>query len=106
MWGFFWLVVGLVLVFHIAGGWYFSSELIQDGFEPDPDPITPVQGPFDLEEVSYRSPLGGDGRLVSARRGPTWAIHIHGLGTTPAEAEPLFARAGRGLSPIVDHISQ
>ena len=21
----------------------------------------------------------------------TWVIHIHGLGTTPAEAEPLFA---------------
>lgn len=91
MWGFFWLVVGLVLVFHIAGGWYFSSELIQDGFEPAPDPITPVQGPFDLEEVSYMSPLGEMDAWYLPAEGPIWVVHIHGLGTTPAEAEPLFA---------------
>lgn len=90
-WGFFWLVVGLVLVFHIAGGWYFSSELIQDGFEPAPEPITPVQGAFELEEVSYASPLGEMDAWYLPAEGPTWVIHIHGLGTSPAEAEPLFA---------------
>jgi hypothetical protein len=84
-------VVGLVLVFHIAGGWYFSSELIQDGFEPAPEPITPVQGAFELEEVSYASPLGEMDAWYLPAEGPTWVIHIHGLGTSPAEAEPLFA---------------
>jgi fermentation-respiration switch protein FrsA (DUF1100 family) len=90
-WGFFWLVVGLVLVFHIAGGWYFSSELILDGFEPDAEPITPVQGAFELEEVSYASPLGEMDAWYLSAEGATWVIHIHGLGTSPAEAEPLFA---------------
>jgi len=90
-WGFFWLVIGLVLVFHIAGGWYFSSELIRDGFLPAPEPITPVQGPYELEEVSYDTPLGEMDAWYLPGDGPTWVIHIHGLGTTPVEAEPLFA---------------
>jgi len=89
-WGFFWLVVGLVLVFHVAGGWYFSNELIQDGFVPAPEPITPVQGSYDLEEVVYTTPLGEMDAWYLPADGPTWVIHIHGLGTTPAEAEPLF----------------
>lgn len=89
-WGFLWLVVGLVLVFHIAGGWYFSSELIQDEFEPASEPITPVQGPFELEEVSYASPLGEMDAWYLPAEGPTWVIHVHGLETGPAEAEPLF----------------
>jgi hypothetical protein len=90
-WGFFWLVVGLVLVFHVAGGWYFSNELIQDGFVPAPEPITPVQGSYDLEEVAYSTSLGEMDAWYLPADGPTWVIHIHGLGTTPAEAEPLFA---------------
>jgi uncharacterized protein len=90
-WGFFWLVVGLVLVFHLAGGWYFSNELIQDGFVPEPEPITPVQGSYALEEVAYSTPLGEMDAWYLPAAGPTWVIHIHGLGTTPAEAEPLFA---------------
>lgn len=90
-WGFFWTVVGLVVVFHLAGGWYFSNELIQDGFVPDPDPITLTQGPFELEEVTYTSPLGPMGAWYLPADGSTWVIHVHGLGATPAEAEPLFA---------------
>jgi uncharacterized protein len=90
-WGFFWLVVGVVLVFHAAGGWYFSNELIQDGFVPEPEPITPVQGSYTLEEVAYSTPLGEMDTWYLPADGPTWVIHIHGLGTTPAEAEPLFA---------------
>ena len=87
----FWLLVGLVVVFHLAGGWYFSNELIADGFVPDPDPIEAVQGPYELEEVSYESPLGPMDAWYLPADGSTWVVHIHGLGTTPAEAEPLFA---------------
>jgi uncharacterized protein len=90
-WGFFWLVVGLVLVFHVAGGWYFSNELIRDGFVPAPEPITQEPGAYDLEEVAYSTPLGEMDAWHLPADGPTWVIHIHGLGTTPAEAEPLFA---------------
>jgi len=90
-WGFFWLVVGLLLVFHVAGGWYFSNELIQDGFVPAPEPIAPLPGSYDLEEVAYSTPLGEMDAWYLPADGVTWVIHIHGLGTTPAEAEPLFA---------------
>ena len=90
-WGAFWTVVALALIFHIGGGWYFSNELIQDGFEPQPDPIAVVQGDFELEEVSYDSPLGPMDAWYLPAEGSTWVIHIHGLGATPAEPEPLFA---------------
>ena len=90
-WNFFWVVIGLAVVFHIAGGWYFSSELIQDGFVPEPEPITPAQGSYELAEVTYRTPLGEMEAWYLPADGPIWVIHIHGLGDTPAEAEPLFA---------------
>jgi pimeloyl-ACP methyl ester carboxylesterase len=89
-WGVFWLLVSLVVVFHLAGGWYFSNELIADAFTPEPDPIAPVQGPYQLEEVAYDSPLGPMDAWYLPAGGTTWVVHIHGLGTTPAEAEPLF----------------
>ena len=84
-------MVALALAFHLAGGWYFSGELIEDGFDPAPDPITLVQGDFELEEVSYTSPLGTMDAWHLPADGATWVIHVHGLGATPAEAEPLFA---------------
>ena len=87
MWG----LVALALVFHLAGGWYFSGELIEDGFAPAPDPIALVQGDFELEEVSYSGPLGAMDAWHLPADGTTWVIHVHGLGATPAEAEPLFA---------------
>ncbi|MDH3539887.1 MAG: hypothetical protein OEP52_07830, partial [Acidimicrobiia bacterium] len=36
--GFKWtaVVVGVVLVFHLAGGWYFSGEIYSSALEPDP----------------------------------------------------------------------
>lgn len=90
-WGVVWTLVGLAVVFHLAGGWYFSNELIEDGFVPDPDPVAMVQGPFELEEVIYTSPLGPMEAWYLPAEGSTWVIHVHGLGATPAEAEPLFA---------------
>lgn len=89
--GVFWTLVGLVVLFHIAGGWYFSNELIQDGFVPDPDPIELVQGDYELEEVAYASPLGEMDAWYLPAGDATWVIHIHGKGASPAEAEPLFA---------------
>jgi fermentation-respiration switch protein FrsA (DUF1100 family) len=86
----FWLLVALVVVFHLAGGWYFSNELIADAFVPAPDPITPVQGAYQLEEVTYDSPLGPMDAWYLPAEGTTWVVHVHGLNATPAEAEPLF----------------
>ena len=91
LWGTFWTLIALAIVFHLAGGWYFSGELIQDGFDPEPDPITLAQGDYELEQVSYTSPLGSMDAWHLPAEGTTWVIHVHGLGATPAEAEPLFA---------------
>lgn len=88
--GVLWLLLALVIVFHLAGGWYFSNELIRDAFVPAPDPVTPVQGTYQLEEVTYDSPLGPMDAWYLPAGGTTWVVHIHGLNATPAEAEPLF----------------
>ncbi len=90
LWGTFWTLLGLTLVFHVAGGWYFSSELIDDGFVPDPEPIALVSGDYQLEEVEYQSPLGAMDAWYLPSDGSTWVIHVHGKGGTPEEAEPLF----------------
>ncbi len=91
LWGAFWGLVALALVFHVAGGWYFSGELIQDGFTIDADDLMLTQGEYQLEEVSYPSPLGTMDAWYLPAGGTTWVIHVHGKGTTPAEAEPMFA---------------
>jgi hypothetical protein len=91
LWGTFWALLALALVFHVGGGWYFSNELIQDGFVIDPDPIEMVQGDYEIEEVSYTSPLGEMDAWYLPATGSTWVVHVHGKGATPAEAEPLFA---------------
>jgi alpha-beta hydrolase superfamily lysophospholipase len=89
--GFFWGLVALLLVAHIAAGWYFSSRIITDGFTPAPDPIAVPQGEYTLSEVTYRSPLGEMDSWYLPAPGTTWIIHIHGLNATPAEPEVLFA---------------
>jgi pimeloyl-ACP methyl ester carboxylesterase len=86
-----WLLVGLAVVFHLAGGWYFSNELLDDAFIPAPEPIVLPQGPYQLEEVAYESPLGPMDAWYLPADGSTWVVHIHGLGALPGEAEPLFA---------------
>jgi hypothetical protein len=90
-WGVFWTLAGLTLIFHVVGGWYFSGQLIEDGFEIQGDPIVVPSGSFRLEEVAYASPLGTMDAWYLPAGGTTWVIHVHGKGTTPAEAEPLFA---------------
>jgi len=90
IWGTFWTLVALALVFHVAGGWYFSGELIEDGFEIDPDDLVVSTGDYELEQVSYSSPLGEMGAWYLPAGGTTWVVHVHGKGATPAEAEPLF----------------
>jgi uncharacterized protein len=89
--GLFWSLVALAFVFYAAGGWYFSGQLIDDAFIPDPDPIVVSSGDFQLEEVQYETELGEMDAWFLPGSGTTWVIHVHGLGTTPAEAEPLFA---------------
>ncbi len=86
-----WLLITLVVIFHLAGGWYFSNELMADAFIPDPEPITAVEGGYELQEVRYESPLGPMDAWYLPASGTTWVVHVHGLGATPAEAEPLFA---------------
>lgn len=84
-------MVGLTLVFHVVGGWYFSGELIDDGFEIQAEPLVVPSGSYQLEEVAYASPLGSMAAWYLPAGGTTWVIHVHGKGTTPAEAEPMFA---------------
>ncbi|MGA8040992.1 MAG: hypothetical protein WCA93_12870, partial [Acidimicrobiia bacterium] len=91
LWGVVWSLLGLALIFHVAGGWYFSGQLISDGFEVEAGEITPVQGNFDLENVTYSTPLGDMDAWFLPADGSTWVIHIHGKGATPAEPLPLFA---------------
>lgn len=90
--GLLWILVGLLFVFHIAGGWYFSDVLIADAFVPEPDPIEmPASaGELGIEEVTYESELGEFDAWHIPASGDTWIIYLHGKGATPAEAEPLF----------------
>jgi pimeloyl-ACP methyl ester carboxylesterase len=89
--GVLWTLVALLLVAHIGGGWFFSGELIADGFVPDPDPIVTPTGDYEIVEVSYETPLGQMDAFHLPASGTTWVIHVHGKGATPAEAEHLFA---------------
>ena len=72
--GLFWSLIAILLVAHIGGGWYFSSELIAEGFEPTDEPADEVAYP-DAMQVSYESPVG---------------IHVHGKDAGPARMEFLF----------------
>ena len=88
--GLLWTVVGLLVVLHIGGGWYYSGRLIDDGFVPDPDPIVVPSGEFDLTEISFETPIGQMDAWHVPADSTTWVIHVHGLGVSPAEAEHLF----------------
>ncbi len=82
--------MALALVLHIAGGWYFSGVLIEDGFDLDPDSLELVSGDFDLVETTYPTPLGDMDAWFLDAPGTLWVIHVHGRGATPAEAQHLF----------------
>ncbi len=95
--GILWILVAAVFVFMAGGGWYFSSEIISDAFEPKPDPYLVPLGDYELEEVTYTSDLGEFDAWHLPASGSTWIIHVHGKGATPAEPEVLFGdlqRAG------------
>ena len=91
LWGAFWTLVALFIVSHVAFGWFYSDELIEGGFEIDGAPLLTPDGDYQLEEVTYESPLGDMPALYLPAGGETWVIHVHGKGATPAEAEHLFA---------------
>lgn len=88
--GLFWSLVALALVFHAAGGWYFSGVIIEDAFLPNPSPIEVSEGNFDLVEAVYTTPLGDMDAWHLDAPGSIWVIHVHGLNSTPAAAEHLF----------------
>lgn len=88
---FFWTLVAVLLVAHVAGGWYYSSLLIEDGFTPNGNPIVPPGGELVVEETSYSGPLGEmDAYVLPANGTDTWVIHVHGKGAGPEEADFLF----------------
>lgn len=88
--GIFWSLIALLLVFHIAGGWYFSSVLVDEGFTPTPGQVEVPTGDFTLSETSYTSPLGDMDAWYLPATGSLWVVHVHGLNATPAEAKHLF----------------
>ncbi len=89
--GTLWVLVGLLFFFHVGGGWYYSGELIDRAFVPDPRPLATPSGDFQLEEVTYDTPLGPMDAFYLPGSGDRWVIHVHGLRATPAEADHLFA---------------
>jgi pimeloyl-ACP methyl ester carboxylesterase len=88
--GIFWVLIALVLVAHIAGGWMLSNRIIREGFTPDPAPVVVPSGDFELEEITYDTPLGQMDAWYLPAQGNTWVIHVHDLNNTPAEPDVLF----------------
>lgn len=86
-----WGLIAVLLVAHIAGGWLYSDRIIDDGFTPDPEPVVVTNRDYELEEVTYQSPVGEMDAWHLPASGSTWVIHVHGLNATPAEPEVLFA---------------
>ncbi|HZD24205.1 MAG TPA: alpha/beta hydrolase [Acidimicrobiia bacterium] len=87
----FWLLVAVVVVAHAAGGWYYSDRIIDEAFTPNPGATPTPNGAYEVEEVTYETPLGDMDAWYLPASGSTWVIHVHGLNATPAEPEVLFA---------------
>lgn len=68
----------------------FSGRIIREAFTPDPAPVVVPTGDFELEEVTYDTPLGEMDAWYLPASGSTWLIHVHGLNNTPAEPDVLF----------------
>lgn len=86
-----WLLVAIVVLGHIAGGWIYSDRIINEEFTPNPDAVVVPSGDYEIEEVTYESPLGEMDAWYLPASGSTWVIHVHDLNRTPAEPEVLFA---------------
>lgn len=89
--GALWILIAALVVLHAAGGWYFSGELIDEGFVPNGDPVTAPVGEFEAQEVTYRTPIGDMDAFFIPADGTTWVIHVHGKGATPSQMDYLFA---------------
>lgn len=89
--GLFWSLIAVILIVHVGGGWIYSNRIIDDGFTPNPNPVVLTSGDYELEEVTYDSPLGPMDAWYLPASGSTWVIYVHGLNATPAEPEVLFA---------------
>lgn len=63
------VVVGLLLLFHLAGGWYFSGEIYSSALEPDPRTVD-----LDIRIVE----VGSDTVTLSTADGPD-ELHIPGV---------------------------
>lgn len=68
----------------------FSSRIIREAFTPDPAPVVVPTGEYELEEVTYETPIGQMDAWYLPAGGTTWIIHVHGLNNTPAEPDVLF----------------
>jgi pimeloyl-ACP methyl ester carboxylesterase len=69
----------------------YSSRIIEDAFTPDPEPVVVPNGDYELEEVTYESPVGQLDAWQMPASGSTWVVHVHGLNGTPGEPEVLFS---------------
>lgn len=87
----FWILIALVLLGHLGGGWFYSGQLIEDEFEPQPTAIVAPESGVEVTPVSYNSPVGELDAWEIPASGSTWVIHVHGRSATPAQAEHLFA---------------
>lgn len=108
------VVAVLVLVFYIAGGWYFAGQIEADGLavesasdEADPekyaftgDPGTAFGVPF--QDVEFPTPLGPMDAWFVPGNGDTWAILLHGRAAARTETlrmmKPLIAAGTPVLS--------
>ncbi|MEA1903332.1 MAG: alpha/beta hydrolase [Actinomycetota bacterium] len=88
--GLIWSLIALVVVGHVAGGWYFSNELIEDGFVPSLEAGEAVGHP-EAVDVAYDTPLGSMDAVYIPASGSTWVIHVHGKGSAVSQMEYLFA---------------
>lgn len=88
---FLWALLGVLVFVHLAGGWIYSSRIIDEGFTPDPEPVVAAEGDFALNEVTYDTPLGAMDAWHLPAPGDLWVVHVHGLNATPAEPEVLFS---------------
>lgn len=88
--GVLWALVALLFFGHLGAGWYFSGELIDDGFTPDAEIVVLPDTDVEIHEVSYETPVGEMDAWQIPADGPTWVIHVHGKDASPAEAAFLF----------------
>ena len=86
-----WSLLVLVLVVHLAAGWIFSGQIIEDHFVPSPATLDLDEAEYGYELVSYSSDVGDLDAVLLPASGSRWIIHVHDLNTTPLDAEPIFA---------------